>query len=323
MVIASGLGAQLGIGEETTYGTPVTVTRFLEFNSEGLEADVGVVESRGLGTGRFLRADREKRYIKAAGGPVEFDVQTKGFGVLFKHCLGSYANTPVAGSERSALITPDANALKGLSLTLQVGKPDVGGVARPFTYEGGKVVDWQLKCALDEALKLAVTFDFETVQTATGLAVASYPAGSEVFVFTEGALTVGGASTFVKTASVKGTNALATDRRGLGNVKREPLASGEAVIDGELECEFEDLGAYADWVSGAQAQLVLVFTSATVIAGGGPFKLTVTIPKVAYRGSTPKVGGPDIVMQPRPFKALADGVNPVITIEQRTTDAAA
>ncbi len=39
MVIASGLGAQLGLGEESTYGTPVTVTRFLEFNSEGLDAD--------------------------------------------------------------------------------------------------------------------------------------------------------------------------------------------------------------------------------------------------------------------------------------------
>jgi len=127
----------------------------------------------------------------------------------------------------------------------------------------------------------------------------------------------------VKTASVKGANALNTGRRGLGNVKREPLAGGEAVIDGELECEFEDLDAYAAWVNGTQAELVLAFTSPTVIAGGGPFKLTVTIPKVAYRGSTPKVGGPDIVMQPRPFKALADGVNPVITIEQRTTDTAA
>ncbi|MBI2764849.1 MAG: hypothetical protein HYX53_02930 [Chloroflexi bacterium] len=149
------------------------------------------------------------------------------------------------------------------------------------------------------------------------------PKGSEVFVFTEGTLTIGGTTTFVKTASAKGTNALATDRRGLGNVKREPLANGEAAIEGELECEFEDLGAYADWVAGTQAQLVLSFISSTLTTGGGPFKLTVTIPKVAYRGSTPKVGGPDIVMQPRPFKAVADGTNPVITIEQRTTDTVA
>lgn len=323
MVIATGLGAQLGIGEESAYGAPAAVSRFYEFNSEALEADVAVVESRGLGTGRFLRADREKRYIKGAGGQVELDVQTKGLGLLLKHCLGSYANSLVAGSERSALITPAPDALKGLSLTVQVGRPDVSGVCRPFTYTGGKVVDWQLKCDLDQALKLAVTLDFATVETGTPLAVASYPASSEVFVFTEGTLTVGGVSTFVKSASVKGTNALATDRRGLGNVKREPLANGEAVIDGELECEFEDLAAYAAWVAGTQAQLVLTFTSPTIIAGGGPFKLTVTIPKVAYRGSTPKVGGPEVVMQPRPFKALADGVNPIVTIEQRTTDTAA
>src|SRR5262245_16989203 len=107
MSLATGLGAQLGIGEESAYGTPATVNRFLEFNSESLDADVGVIESRGLGTGRFLRSDREKRYIRSAGGQVEFDVQTKGFGLLLKHCLGSYANALVAGSERSAVITPD------------------------------------------------------------------------------------------------------------------------------------------------------------------------------------------------------------------------
>ena len=61
----------------------------------------------------------------------------------------------------------------------------------------------------------------------------------------------------------------------------------------------------------------------TVVAGGGPYKLTVTITTVTYRGSTPKVGGPEVVMQPRPFKALADGLSPVITIEQRTTDTTA
>ena len=101
------------------------------------------------------------------------------------------------------------------------------------------------------------------------------------------------------------------------------LAARDRIADAFAEICGVAFGAYADWVAGTQAQLVLTFTSPTTIAGGGPFKLTVTIPKVAYRGSTPKVGGPEIVMQPRPFKALADGENPVITIEQRTTDTAA
>ena len=36
MAIRSGLASQIGIGAETTYGTPVTPTEYIEFNSESL-----------------------------------------------------------------------------------------------------------------------------------------------------------------------------------------------------------------------------------------------------------------------------------------------
>lgn len=323
MAIGSGIGAQVGLGEESAYGTLVTPTRFLEFNSESIEVDVGKLESRGIGSGRFLRADRVKTYVKSAKGSLELDVMTKGFGLVFKHMLGSYANTLVAGSERKATVTPDPAALAGKSLTVQVGRPDVGGTVRPFTFKGGKVADWELKCALDDILKLNLNLDFQGVETTTALAAASYPTGAEAFVFTEGALTLGGTTTAVKSVSVKGNNALALERRFLANTKKEPIANGEATVLGDLDCEFEDLAAYTAWVAGTQAELVLTFASPTVIAGGGPYKLVVTLPKVEYRGSTPKVGGPDLVMQPRPFKALYDGTNEIITLAYHSTDAAA
>lgn len=323
MPIGTGISAQVGMKAESTYGTPVVVDRFFEFESEGIDVDIAKIDAPLLGGGRFLRNDRVKTFLRGAGGPINFGpVMNKNFGLIFQHMLGQNTVTGASANKTHTCI-PDANALQGKSMTLQVGRPDFGGTVRPYTFEGGKILDWELTAAIDEALKLNTTWDFENVLTATALASASYVATQEMFIFTEGALTIGGASTSVKKLSVKGNNALATDRRfiGPGGTKKEPLAKDIASIMANLECEHENLDVYAAWLAGTQAQLVATFTSPTVIPTTAvPFSVTVTIPKFEYTGETPKVGGPDIVMQPRAGRALYDGTNPPITIVYVTTD---
>ena len=321
MAIKTGIAGQLMVKAESAYGTPVVVDRTYEFVSEGIDVDVARVDGMMIGGGRFLRNDRTKTYIRGARGPVDFIVLNKNFGLLFEHAIGQNTVTG-ASANKTHTIIPDANALQGKSLTLQVGRPDVAGTVQPFTFEGGKITEWELKCAVDGPLHFVPTFDFENVVTATALASPSYVATQEMFIFTEGALTIGGSSVFVKDASIKGNNGLNTDRRGLTNTKREPLAQG--IVDyltGTLACEFENLTAYAALVAGTQAQLVLTFTMATVIpTTAAPFSMTVTIPKIQYTGETPKVGGPEVVQQNLPFRALYDGSNPMITIAIVTSD---
>ena len=324
MVIGSGLGAQLGFGEESTYGTAVTVDRFVEFNSESLKTELSQVTSMGLGRGRFQRSGRQKTVIKGASGSVELDLMTKGHGVLLKHCLGSYANTSVAGSERKALITPDAAGLAGLSLTTQVGRPSVDGTSRPFTFEGGKVKSWELKNSVDDKVVLAMALDYETVVTGTALATASYASGAEIFVFSECAATLAGSSIALRGFSIKGDNGLDVERRALGNTKKQPIAAGPATITGSLDFEFEGLTRYGQLVAGTEVQnLILTFTTPTTIAGGGPALFKVTIPLLYFTGDSPAVGGPEIIREPMAFTAVDDGTNAVITFEQRTLDTAA
>lgn len=324
MAIGSGLGAQIGVAEESTYGTPVTVTRFLEFNNESVKTELAQVTSMGLGRGRFQRAGRQKTVIKGASGSIEFDLMTKGFGMVLKHCLGGYANTSIAGSERKALITPDANGLAGLSLTTQIGRPSVDGTVRPFTFEGCKVTSWELKNAVDDKLVLIVNLDAETVGTGTSLATATYASGAEIFAFSECAATLNGASIALREFSIKGENGLGTDRRRLGNTKGQPLAAAFATISGSLDFEFEDLARYGKLVAGTEvSNLILTFTTPTVISGGGPALFKITIPLLVFSGESPNASGPEIIREPMTFIAIDDGTNPVITLEQRTTDTAA
>lgn len=58
MSIGTGISAQLGLKAESVYGTPVTVDRFYEFESEAIDIDIAKVEAPLLGAGRFLRNDR-------------------------------------------------------------------------------------------------------------------------------------------------------------------------------------------------------------------------------------------------------------------------
>lgn len=323
MAIKTGVAGQLMAKAESTYGTPVTVDRTYEFVSEAIDIDIAKVDAPMIGAGRFLKNDRVKTFLRGAGGPIDFIVLNKNFGLLFEHAIGQNTITG-ASADKTHTIIPDAAALQGKSLTVQVGRPDVGGTVRAFTFEGGKITEWEFKCAVDGPLHFIPVFDFENVLTATALATPSYVATQEMFIFSEGALTIGGTTTYVREASIKGNNGLVTDRRNLGNVKQEPLAQGNpGYLMGNLVAEFSDLTAYAAWLAGTQAQLVLTFTLATVIPTTAiPFSLTITIPKIEYTGETPKVGGPDIVMQPRPFRGLYDGTNPIITVAVVTSDTA-
>lgn len=325
MTFATGLDAQVGYAAEPSYGTYQAPTRFLEFNSQSFAADVAKVMAAGLGRGRFNRHDRTRTYIRGAAGAVEHEVTTKGFGLLFEHCLGQNTVTTPGGAtlRRLHTIIPESTGLRGKSLTVQAGIPDVTGTVQPLTFLGGKVADWELKAAVDEILKLSMSLDFKTVRVSDALAAATYPSSARNLYWVDGALTVGGSAYPVKTVSIKGTNGLATDRRSLGNTKREPLAAAFAGIEGTFEGEFEDRDLYDAFVAGTQMALVLTFASDTIIEAANPYKLTATLPVIEWKGSTPSVSGPGVVPQQLPFVALDNGTDPIIKLEYETTDTAA
>lgn len=327
MAVPSGIGGQIGFAAESTYGTGVTVTRFLEFNNEGLKADVRQIQSFGIGRGRFMRTTRNKSYVAGATGAIELPIMSKGFGLLLKHALGAHtAVQQGATSEYLHTATASGDGLVGLSLTTQIGRPDVGGTVRPYTYEGCKVTSWEIKNDLDAQALMSVTLDAETETTGTALATASYAASDQPFYFSQAAVTLGGNPIRTRSISIKGENALATDRRFLGGTKAEPLPNGEATIMASLDFEFEGLTRHGYWTAGTELEnLVITWDTGTAIPSGdgGTFKLRVTIPKLIVMSAGPNVSGPDLVREAIEAKAVYDGSNAPVKVEMWTTDSAA
>src|SRR5579872_5682754 len=153
MSLVGGLSAQLGLAVETTYGTTVTPTRFLEFNSETIKQSIARLESGGLRPKRLvLRSNQWLPGRIGVAGDIDMEFQTNGFGILLKSMLGELVTgaytQPNAGSYPTVYQgTFRAGPTSGYSFTAQKAIGDTGGTIRAFTYGGCKVDKWELSVA--------------------------------------------------------------------------------------------------------------------------------------------------------------------------------
>jgi hypothetical protein len=201
MAVGAGLSASLGIATETTVGTPVAVTRFIEFDSESVALKKNMVQGAGLRQGGLLaRASRRVNTGRSVGGDLNFSVTTNGFGLVLQHMLGSFTTVPTSIGGGLYQQIHNVGTLQGRSFTTQIVRPDTSGVLaqNAFTYPGCKITDWEVGVAQNAQVKAKLTLDAldeanpsngfasttlssAVVQAATSIVtVASIPAGAYV-----------------------------------------------------------------------------------------------------------------------------------------------
>lgn len=307
MAISGGLSLQFAVGEESTYGTAVTVDRFDEVVQESVKLDIPRIESAGLRTGRKT-VNNWFPGVRKVSGDFEMEVSPNGiFPLLMKHALGTSATTTPGGGTTSRLHTAKVATIDGKSLTVQAGRTGTDGTTRAFTWSGAKIPEFELSQDLDGLLMCKFSIDAQDETTATSLATASYPAGALTPLVSTGAtITIGGSSYDVSKFSLKGVNGLAKDRKALGRNTTLAQLEGDQLREytGTIELEsFKDLTAYTLFTAGSEAQIVATFTGA-IIEGSLPYKVVVTLPRVRFDGESPTVGGPGLIGQSLPYKAL-------------------
>ncbi|WP_084963755.1 phage tail tube protein [Thermoactinospora rubra] len=342
MPTGTGLDAQLGFAAESTVGTAVTVTKFVEFNNEKLAWKPTFVEPTGLRVGRkYKRASRLVQSRKTVEGSLELEWATKGMGLLVAHMLGSTGAPQqiAATSAYKQIHTP--GGFVGKSLTIQVGRPEPSGTVRAHTYSGCKFKGWEFKLSDSEIATLSLEVDGWDESTATALATASFVAGAEVWNFQQAVLKLGGTAstasgemsitggtavtTIIKEISIKGENPLATERYGIGNsgVKREQLENDTPTITGSLTAEFNRTELYDLMKNNTTTAIELALTGAAIPSGGGNnFFLSFIMPACKLKEASPTVEGPDVVQMTTSFEAYDDEVNAPIQIKIVSTDTA-
>lgn len=177
MTAPSGLSAQLMLAEESTYGTFVAPTRTYDLVNETMKQTIDRIESKGLRAGRRVLTSQQWVAGKiVCGGDLNLELDQVGFGVFWKHALGTVVTTGSAGAGFTHTISP--GDLTGKSLTVQVGRPDTSATIRSYTYTGCKIASWDLACKAGELVNLKVSLAAQAESTAQTLGVPYYARGT-------------------------------------------------------------------------------------------------------------------------------------------------
>lgn len=328
MAIRSGIAGQLGAATETTFGTfaAPSGTNWFEPTAESLALSIDRIESKGLRqNARVLRTDRWAAGKRGVAGDISMEVLSAGFGFWFRHMLGSASAIADGAGFKNTFVLGDPF---GLSFSCQVGRPDTGGTIRAFSYSGCKVVNWDLTNAVDNVLELKVGIDGQQESTSQALGTPSFPnptsgtnTGTELFYFTEGAITVGGVNTYnIHDWTLSGAVNQKTDRyfiNGSG-LKSEQIINAYTDLGGTVNAEFTDLTGYNLFTGGTLADIVLTYTGLKLYDTAKPNKIIITAKNCRFDGTTPNLNGQDVVNVALPFKLRYDGTNTPITIEYDT-----
>jgi hypothetical protein len=226
---ASGLGASLGFGVESTPGTEVVPTAWYEFLDESLVLEPTYLDSAGLKQGQaYKRGARTQisRYDVSGDITIEhFDrgvsaTGGKGMGLLWHYALGS----PATGAQQLGATTAYQQVhipgtTDGLSLTCEVGRPQAASpyTSNRFGYSGIKFGGWEFSCSDGQLAQLKLTADGMNCTTTGSITSPVYAAStyqSSIFSFADAYLFQIGTGTTAGTGSTPGTGGTGT---GTGN----------------------------------------------------------------------------------------------------------
>lgn len=327
MAIRSGIAAQLGIATETTVGTYAAPTTFIPFTSESLERSNEYIRTTALRAGRtFQAADLHTQTTHAVAGGIQFDAQDKGMG-KFLNLLHGNVVTPTALTGGLLRQTHNIGLTDpyGKALTIQVGRPDVSGSVRAFSYLGCKVAAVTFGLETGGIVSTDWTIDGIDDTTAQALGAATYPTAAKTFTFQSASIEFDDVviTDCVRSAQVEITVPMATDRYciGAGAIKKEQILNDQIAATITLDMEFSSLTQYAAFTASTRRKVELNCTGQNT-SGTYTSALNFTAASTATTAASVEVDGPDVLTQTVTLEVLDNGSATPLVIDYISSDAA-
>lgn len=325
MAIGSGLGAQLGVAAESSYGAFIAPTKFTEFTKESLVLKKTTAQSNGIAAGRLLAlAARRVVTRREAAGSVEMEVSNKGMGLWLQSLMGTTVTPVQQGVTAAYLQTHTLASIAGKSLTIQKGVPLTSGVVTDKTFVGCRITSGEFSCGVGEMLTASFEIDAKDCDETQTLAAASYSAMSP-FHFGQMGVKAGafGAETAldgIRKFSCKVERPQDTERfyANQSALKKEPVENDQVKISGSIETDYVATTLDDLHTSDGTTSLVWEFIG-PVIASTYAETFRVTLPAVKLDEGPPSVDGFGVVKPTFSYTALYDGTN-LPKIEYLSTD---
>jgi len=325
MGIGSGLGAQLGVAAESSYGTYVAPSKFFEFTKEGLALKKTTAQSAGIAAGRQMALSSRRVLTQVgASGPVDMEVTNKGMGLWLQSLMGTSVTPVQQGATTAYLQTHTLADNVGKSLTIQKGVPLTTGTVVDKTFLGCKLISAEFSCGEGEMLTASFEIDAKDVDESQTLAAASY-SNMSPFHFMQMAVKTGtfgaeAALDGVRKMSLKFERPQATDRyyAGQNGRKKEPIVNDLFKVTGTLEMDYVATTIDDLHTSDAATSLVWEFVG-PIIASTFAETIRFKVPAIRFDDAPPTVEGFGLIQPKFQFTGLFDGTN-LTAIEYMSTD---
>ena len=315
----------LTLAAETTYGTPVTVTKSFEFLKESLTFRKKVNDSASYRYGSSFKSSAGRVIVTTdAGGDVSMEVGTVNFGVLWKACLGAATSTKDGATNVYQQVHTIGSTLPSLTVQKVLPSLNTDGTFSDavYTFTGAMVSKWALNVPNAGVATLDLTLDSRDVLTTTAKATPAYGANNHALHFggaclytktlTAPTATVAASATTavanVKDITIECDNALAVDKTYYfcGAGKKSKPWKGVPQVSGKMTVEFVTDGPFVAAFLADTAMTLLLNLAAKENTDE---KVQVALSEIRIEGDLPQAGGtPGVIEMSVPFTAYANGV---------------
>ena len=323
--MSSATDVALTLAAETTYGTPVTVTKSFEFLKESLTFRKKVNDSASYRYGSSFKSSAGRVIVTTdAGGDVSMEVGTVNFGVLWKACLGAATSTKDGATNVYQQVHTIGSTLPSLTVQKVLPSLNTDGTFSDavYTFTSAMVSKWSLNVPNAGVATLDLTLDSRDVLTTTAKVTPAYGANNHVLHFggaclytgtlTAPTATVAASATTavanVKDITIECDNALAVDKTYYfcGAGKKSKPWKGVPQVSGKMTVEFVTGGPFVAAFLADTAMTLLLNLRAME---NDDEKVQVALSEIRIEGDLPQAGGtPGVIEMSVPFTAYANGV---------------
>lgn len=295
MAQGQGYNAWAGIGVQSTLGTTVARTKFVDFISESVKYQTQRKQWNNVGN-TALRVNTELG--RHSEGSIEVYGAFEGLESFFKAAFGSASvstTNPGGTAYNHNYALKDAMASPGLSL-------EINRDVTSFLYEGCQIDEFEFIQEPNDYLR--VRFGFrgrnETLISASSpsfLTPLKVHSSQLVCLVSTVATTINSFRLLVR-------NNLTGFRGQLGSPdSKEFIRGGKRSVTGSISLAFENTTRYAEFIALTNVSLDLTYVGA-VITGGETYRYRLLISQLNWDGDTPPVGNSGPIDFEMPFTAF-------------------
>lgn len=297
MATAFGTNAWLGFGEESTYGTAVSPTKYIEITEDNLQGKQSLIA---IPTLRSPSQNQRTYSKKSVEGSFKCSLGYSGFERLLKHALGTVATTGPTSSVYTHTFSLATALPTGLTLHVNRDSAALGGNSA-FEYRGCQITKMSLRCAPEQILEA----EFEVIGQDWGnvaVATPTFPSFEAIDWTHLITCTFSSTSVNVKELEFVLENNLASDRYKLGTRLRQGLGrNGPRKVTLKVTTEFDSLTQYQWFMNQTDRSAVITFSNG---ASGSALRVFSINATCNAQGDDPSVSDSGPIMLTLNFEAF-------------------